>query len=225
MAREETLTTVNRLPDHGHGPLGQVAHGVLAAAGDAPADRLPRLYTGYNTLPGAPYPLAGFLPYCAGAGPGAEAGGDPGLLLAGAAAAVRGRPLPDPGAYSADYRRLHRLLRIDAQLVACAARVPPALRAAHGCSGAAEPALPAPAVPGPPGPVPRQPGGPGVAVWAVDRQGSGLALWIPPLVEAATGRPVPLVASRALRAGEPLSGALADLLEAQAAWAGAAFAG
>jgi hypothetical protein len=68
MANKDHIRPLAGLPDHGFGPLGRLAHSVLAEyAGTAPP--VPQLHLGQNTLPNPPFPMAAEVPFITDGGP------------------------------------------------------------------------------------------------------------------------------------------------------------
>jgi hypothetical protein len=111
------LQSVKGLPDHGRGPLGQVAHGALA--GQAHNGWL-SMYIGYNTLPDPPFPMTGYIPMDIPAGAEHAFGGRiPGFLRA-SAASLRAQPVPPPGTFDEAHRRLAETMRVDAMVLVTA---------------------------------------------------------------------------------------------------------
>lgn len=116
------LESVANLPDHGHGGLGQVAHGALTA--HPPCDTLyPRLFLGYNTMPDPPFPMTGYLPWDTDPRVWAAVDDDPAAYLKLAAASLRAQPVPPRNSFDDARQRLAALMRVDALVLVTTGRL------------------------------------------------------------------------------------------------------
>jgi hypothetical protein len=112
MANKDHIRPLAGVPDHGFGPLGRLAHSVLADyAGTAPL--VPHLHLGQNTLPNPPFPMATSVPFGDLSEGWQECGEDLAMFLRAGARALRNQPIPDISAYSEQIRTLQRVLRFD----------------------------------------------------------------------------------------------------------------
>jgi hypothetical protein len=112
MANKDHIRPLAGVPDHGFGPLGRLAHSVLAEyAGAAPL--VPHLHLGQNTLPNPPFPMATMVPFGDLSEGWQECGEDLAMFLRAGARALRNQPIPDISAYSEQIRTLQRVLRFD----------------------------------------------------------------------------------------------------------------
>ncbi|MBW8483675.1 hypothetical protein [Actinomadura parmotrematis] len=215
MSDQQTLRSAANAPDHGQGPLGQVAHAVLAEhLGGAPAE--PALHICQNTLPDPPFPMPGFVRLAPGPGSWEAAAGDLGAFVHGLAGALRAAPVPPPGSYGLQEQRMQRMLRYDAAAVCFGAH------AVEPGSSAAADALAANLGEGllHPGDLESSPGArPITVVWAADRTGRGVIVYGPPggAEEAFTAAGV------GAGSGDPVLAGLAEIARAQYDWTRAAF--
>jgi hypothetical protein len=117
MANKDHIRPLAGVPDHGFGPLGRLAHSVLAEyAGTAPP--VPQLHLGQNTLPDPPFPMATTVPFGDLSEGWQECGEDLVRFLKAGALALRNQPVPDISAYSEQIRTLQRVLRFDSIAIA-----------------------------------------------------------------------------------------------------------
>jgi len=108
----DQIRPLTDVPDHGFGPLGGLAHSVLAEyIGVAlPA---PRLHLGQNTLPNPPFPMAAQVPFGDLTEGWLECGEDLTKFLETGARSLRTQPTPEISAFSQHVRILQRALRFD----------------------------------------------------------------------------------------------------------------
>ncbi|MEV5569288.1 hypothetical protein AB0L06_04505 [Spirillospora sp. NPDC052269] len=208
----EQLRSAERAPDHGHGPLGKVAHSVAAENLASPPGE-PAIFFCYNTLPDPPFPMAGHIRLGVVPGAFAASGGDLLPFLEAAAGSMRAQPVPPPSSFDESYHRLQRMLRIDAVALCTRAHL---VRTRETAAGAA---LAANIAEGylRPGDLEASPAAEAhTAVWLVDRSGGSLLAVAP----EASGEGD--IAVRAFDT-DPLTERLADLLDAQYTWTAKAF--
>lgn len=202
--------TFEGVPDHGFGPIGQLARGVLTEYIDDAAPE-PRLHLGHNTLPNPPFPVSGHIAYPVVASAWQQCGQDLLTFLALAARSLRAQPkAPSPG-LSEQHQTLNRLLRVDSIAMAWEVRVVLPTESVAGWTLAADALA---------GKVGREEldgaavAEPAIAVWAVDRAGVGLIMWAPSngtAEEIACGADL-------LDTTDPIVAHLADVLDAQYEW-------
>jgi hypothetical protein len=118
MANKDHIRPLAGVPDHGFGPLGRLAHCVLAEYAGIPpapglAEPVPHLHLGQNTLPNPPFPMATTVPFGDLSEGWRECGEDLVRFLEAGARALRSQPVPDISAYSEQIRTLQRVLRFD----------------------------------------------------------------------------------------------------------------
>lgn len=206
----DQIRPLTDVPDHGFGPLGGLAHSVLAEyTGSAlPA---PRLHLGQNTLPDPPFPMAAQVPFGDLSEGWLECGEDLTKFLEMGARALRTQPTPKISAFSQHVRILQRALRFDAIAIVLSEQMIAPTDSVARWSLAADVLARR-----------RDPGdcaiaGPTVLVGVVDRTGSALLGW--PTADAVTGIEV----SGAVTIDDPIIGLLRDVLLAQYAWTSAVF--
>jgi hypothetical protein len=213
MSSPEQLRPLNGMRDHGFGPIGQLAHGVLADYLGAPPPA-PRLHLGQNTLPDPPFPLASHIAFPAVDGGWEKCGEDLPTFLAASARSLRAQPVPASSVFSEQQRMMQRMLRMDSIALAWQARmilpvesVPSWTLTADILAGRADPTDLDP-----------DDSNPALLTWVVDRSGTALLAWTP-----ADGAADQIAVSDALDHDDPIIALLADLLDAQYTWTVAAF--
>jgi|HubBroStandDraft_2_1064218.scaffolds.fasta_scaffold193398_2 hypothetical protein len=112
MANKDHIRPLAGVPDHGFGPLGRLAHSVLAEYAGT-ASPVPHLHLGQNTLPNPPFPMATMVPFGDLSEGWQECGEDLVRFLRAGALTLRNQPVPDISAYSEQIRLLQRMLRFD----------------------------------------------------------------------------------------------------------------
>jgi hypothetical protein len=210
----EQFRSLEAVPGHGFGPLGQLARGVLTEyLGAMPS--VPRLHLGHNTLPDPPFPTAGHLAFPVVEGAWQRCGEYLFAFLAAAARSLRAQPTPPGSVFSEQHLMLQRLLRIDSIAMACEVRVVLPTESVAGWALAADALA---------GRVARADlddgvAEPALAVWAVDRAGAALLMWAP-----ADGMAEDIACSEELLdADDPVVAHLTEVLDAQYAWTSAVF--
>lgn len=215
MSSPGQLQTIAEVPDHGFGPLGELAHGVLAECLGVPPTE-PRLYLGYNTLPDPPFPASGYIAFPAVADAWRHCGQDLRVFLASAAGSLRAQPRTSAAAFSEQHQMLNRMLRVDSIALVWEVRL---VRPTESVAGWT---LTADALAGRAG---REESGgtaaaePALAAWALDRAGSALLMFAP-----TDGTADDIRDAGDLRdAADPVVTHLADVLNAQYEWTSAVF--
>ena len=112
MPNRDHIRPLAGLPDHGFGPLGRLAHSVLAEYAGTTVS-VPHLHLGQNTLPDPPFPMAAQVPFGDLSDGWARCGQDLAGFLQAGAQALRSQPVPDASAYSDRIHTLQRVLRFD----------------------------------------------------------------------------------------------------------------
>ena len=219
MSSSDTLRSLDSTPDHGFGPLGRLAHGVLTEYAGRSLS-VPRLHIGQNVLPDPPFPLTSHIPMPLPQAAWLQTGQDLTRFLTSVAASIRSQPVPPASAFSTQQRTMQRMLRIDAIALAWATRT------VHPTAGVAEWILTADILSGQATPQDLDPAvaTPTHTVWVVDL--TGAALLACAAAEDATdrsgeGATEPEIQS--LPADDPAAALLHDVLDAQHAWTTAAF--
>lgn len=216
MRQTSTLQSASQLPDHGHGPLGQVTHGALSLFREGDRLTYPHLFVGYNTLPDAPSPMVGFIAQDVEPDAWEYCDRDLRTFLSAGAESLRRAPVPTPGDFDEEHHRLQRLLRIDTQVVVWQTRLS---RPGDSTAGQAvtenigEGYLH-------PGDLESSPAAtPTLTAWAVEREGAALTMWVDGTDDAGE----PHVEAVRTDTQDPVASALAELVSAQHTWTNQAF--
>ncbi|MEV5413010.1 hypothetical protein AB0K60_29765 [Thermopolyspora sp. NPDC052614] len=215
MSSPEQLRSLTDVPDHGLGPLGRLAHGVLTECLAAPP-AAPRLYLGHNILPDPPFPLSGYIAFPAVDDAWRASGQDLSIFLTWAAESLRAQPRPSAASFGEQHQMLNRLLRIDAIALVWEVRVVVPTESMAGWTLAADVLA---------GRVGREEladaaaAEPALAVWTVDRAGSAVLMFAPP---GGTADDI-AYAGDLLDSSDPVVARLADVLDAQYEWTSAVF--
>jgi hypothetical protein len=122
MPNTDQIRPLTDVPDHGFGPLGGLAHSVLAEYNGLPLPA-PRLYLGQNTLPDPPFPMAAQVAFGDLAAGWRESGEDLTTFLRTGARALRTQPKPEIYAFGQQARILQRALRFDSIALVLAGRM------------------------------------------------------------------------------------------------------
>jgi hypothetical protein len=213
MSIEQQLRPLTGLPDHGHGPLGQLAHAVIAEYLDAPP-RAPFLHMGQNTLPDPPFPMASAVHFADLTDGWRQFAPDLVGLLAAGARSLRSAHVPDGAAYSEPTQKLQKLLRLDSIALACEARAIEPTESVAGWTLAAD------VLAGrrDPQDLDLDIARPSVVTWVVDRAGTALLGWAP---ASGTAGDITVTANEV--PDHPVIGQLRQILDTQYAWTTAVF--
>jgi hypothetical protein len=122
MGNQDQIRPLNEMPDHGHGPLGQLVHSVLAEYAGV-ALSMPGLHLGQNTMPDPPFPMTAQVPFGDLSEGWREAGEDLGAFLELGARTLRDQPKPHISCYTMQVRLLQYVLRFDSIALAWDARL------------------------------------------------------------------------------------------------------
>ncbi len=212
MRSNEQIRPLTDVPDHGHGPLGGLAHSVLTEYTGAVLSA-PRLHLGQNTLPNPPLPLATQVPFGDLTEGWLECGKDLIQFLATGARALRCQPIPDISVYSQHVRILQRVLRFDSIALVCAEEmIKSADTVADFVPAAGQPTRRYSRA--------RRAGEfTALTVVAVDRAGTALLGWVKPAGEKADIE----VIGDVVTADDQIVALLRDVLVAQYDWTSAVF--
>jgi hypothetical protein len=112
MTNNDPIRPLTDVPDHGLGPLGGLAHSVLAEYTGIPLPA-PRLHLGQNTLPNPPFPMSANVPFPDLTEDWLECGEDLIKFLEMGARNLRIQPIPEISAFPQQVRILQRVLRFD----------------------------------------------------------------------------------------------------------------
>lgn len=214
MSNAGQFQTIAEVPDHGIGPLGGLAHGVLAECLGAPPAE-PRLYLGHNTLPDPPFPLCGYIAFPVVPGAWRQCERDLLVFLASAAWSLRAQPRISAAAFSEQHQILNRMLRIDSIALVWHVRLTRPTESATGWRLTAD-ALAGKVGQEEPG---EAAGERALAVWALDRAGSAALMFAP---TNGTADDIEYV-KHLLDVCDPVAIHLADVLKAQYEWTAAVF--
>jgi hypothetical protein len=214
MQNTEQIRLLAGVPNHGFGPLGGLAHSVLAEYAGVPLSA-PRLHLGQNTLPDPPLPLPAQVPFGDLHLGWRESGNDLVGFLEAGARALRTQATPDISHYSQQIRILQKVLRFDAiAMVWKGSMIRPTdstgtwslavdARTGERAPQVSDPSLAVPAV----------------VAWVVDRAGNSLIGWFP---ANGTGADIKIIGD-AVSTEDRIVVLLRDVLLAQYAWTSIVF--
>jgi len=212
MPNTDQIRPLTDVPDHGFGPLGGLAHSVLAEYNGLPLSA-PRLYLGQNTLPDPPFPMAAQVAFGDLAAGWRECDEDLRTFLRTGARALRIQPRPEIHAFGQQARILQRMLRFDSIAMVLAGRMIWPVESAARWSLAAD------VMAGRRGVGKSGAGWPTRVACVVDREGSALLGW---RTSGDTPAGIEIV-SDGVTTDDGIVALLRDVLRAQHAWTSAVF--